>query len=142
MNKKKKFFNIIIYFLAFILVFGFVIYAGRFNAFGKFISGIENKTFDIRQNFMLPHKKNNSDIVIIAVDDPSYEYITENFGTWPVPRSFWAKLIKGLEKANPKFIAFDLLFTKRLDTPDKGDLELIEAVKNNKNVYRSMNFDN
>ena len=142
MNKKKKFFNIIIYFLAFILVFGFVIYAGRFNAFGKFISGIENKTFDIRQNFMLPHKKNNSDIVIIAVDDPSYEYITENFGTWPVPRSFWAKLIKGLEKANPKFIAFDLLFTKRLDTPDKGDLELIEAVKNNKNVYLSMNFDN
>ena len=137
MNKKKKFFNIIIYFLAFILVFGFVIYA-----FGKFISGIENKTFDIRQNFMLPHKKNNSDIVIIAVDDPSYEYITENFGTWPVPRSFWAKLIKGLEKANPKFIAFDLLFTKRLDTPDKGDLELIEAVKNNKNVYLSMNFDN
>ena len=142
MNKKKKFFNIIIYFLAFILVFGFVIYAGRFNAFGKFISGIENKTFDIRQNFMLPHKKNNNDIVIIAVDDPSYEYITENFGTWPVPRSFWAKLIKGLEKANPKFIAFDLLFTKRLDTPDKGDLELIEAVKNNKNVYLSMNFDN
>ncbi len=142
MNKKKKFFNIIIYFLAFILVFGFVIYAGRFNAFGKFISGIENKTFDIRQNFMLPHKKNNSDIVIIAVDDPSYEYITENFGTWPVPRSFWAKLIKGLEKAKPKFIAFDLLFTKRLDTPDKGDLELIEAVKNNKNVYLSMNFDN
>ena len=142
MNKKKKFFNIIIYFLAFILVFGFVIYAGRFNAFGKFISGIENKTFDIRQNFMLPHKKNNNDIVIIAVDDPSYEYITENFGTWPVPRSFWAKLIKGLEKANPKFIAFDLLFTKRLDTPDKGDLELIETVKNNKNVYLSMNFDN
>ena len=142
MNKKKKFFNIIIYFLAFILVFGFVIYAGRFNAFGKFISGIENKTFDIRQNFMLPHKKNNNDIVIIAVDDPSYEYITENFGTWPVPRSFWAKLIKGLEKANPKFIAFDLLFTKRLDTPDKGDLELIEAVKNNNNVYLSMNFDN
>lgn len=142
MNKKKKILDIFVYSLMFILVFGFLLYAGRFNAFGKFVGGMEFKTFDIRQNLILPHKKNNKDIVIIAVDDPSYEYITENFGTWPVPRSFWAKLINGLEKASPEFIAFDLLFTKRLGALDEGDLKLIEAVKNNNNVYLSMNFDN
>ena len=59
-----------------------------------------------------------------------------------MPRSFWAKLINGLEKASPEFIAFDLLFTKRLGALDEGDLKLIEAVKNNNNVYLSMNFDN
>ncbi len=142
MNKKKKILDIFVYSLMFILVFGFLLYAGRFNAFGKFVGGMEFKTFDIRQNLILPHKKNNKDIVIIAVDDPSYEYITEKFGTWPVPRSFWAKLINGLEKASPEFIAFDLLFTKRLGALDEGDLKLIEAVKNNNNVYLSMNFDN
>lgn len=126
----------------FLLVFGFLIYAGRFNAFGKFIAAIEYKTFDIRQNIILPHKESDKDIVIIAVDDPSYEYIAENFGTWPVPRSFWAKLIKGLEVANPKLIAFDLLFTKRLGALDEGDRALIEAVADNQNVYLSMNFDN
>ena len=142
MNKKKQIFDVIVYILMFLLVFGFLIYAGRFNAFGKFVGSMEFKTFDIRQNLILPHKENNKDIVIIAVDDPSYEYITEKFGTWPVPRSFWAKLIKGLEVANPKFIAFDLLFTKRLGALDEGDLKLIQAVKDNQNVYLSMNFDN
>ena len=130
MNKKKKILDIFVYSLMFILVFGFLLYAGRFNAFGKFVGGMEFKTFDIRQNLILPHKKNNKDIVIIAVDDPSYEYITEKFGTWPVPRSFWAKLINGLEKASPEFIAFDLLFTKRLGALDEGDLKLIEAQQN------------
>lgn len=142
MNKKKKIFDVVIYFLMFALVFGFLIYAGRFNAFGKFLGGVEFKTFDIRQNLILKGKKNNKDIVIIAVDDPSYEYITEKYGTWPVPRSFWANLIKGLEVANPKYIAFDLLFTKRLGDLSQGDAALIEAIKNNDNVYLSMNFDN
>ena len=142
MNKKKKIFDFLVYILIFIFVFGFIIYIGRRSAFGKFVSSVENKTFDIRQNIILARKKNNNEIVIITVDDPSYEYITEKFGTWPVPRAFWAKLINGLEIAKPKFIVFDLLFTKRLEAPDKGDKELIEAVKNNDNVYLSMNFDN
>ena len=142
MNKKKQVFDIFIYALMFILVFGFLIYAGRFNAFGKFVGSMEFKTFDIRQNLILSNKKSNKNIVIIAVDDQSYEYITEKFGTWPVPRSFWAKLINGLEVAKPKFIAFDLLFTKRLGALDEGDLQLIDAVKSNQNVYLSMNFDN
>ena len=140
MNKKK--FDFFIYAFIFVFVFAAIIYAGKFYAFGKFVMGVECKTFDIRQNIILPHKKNNSDIVIISVDDPSYEYIVEKFGTWPVPRDFWANLIKGLEVVNPKFIAFDLLFTKHLNALEKGDKELIEAVRNNKNVYLSMNFDN
>ncbi len=140
MNKKK--YDFIIYALVFILVFVSIIYAGKFNAFGKLIMGIEYKTFDIRQNIILPRKESNKDIVIIAVDDQSYEYITEKFGTWPVPRGFWAKLINGLELANPKFIAFDLLFTKRLGALDEGDLKLVKAVEKNQNVYLSMNFDN
>ena len=140
MNKKK--YDFIIYALVFIFVFVSIIYAGKFNAFGKLIMGIEYKTFDIRQNIILPHKESNKDIVIIAVDDQSYEYITEKFGTWPVPRGFWAKLINGLELANPKFIAFDLLFTKRLGALDEGDLKLVKAVEKNQNVYLSMNFDN
>ena len=140
MNKKK--YDFIIYALVFIFVFVSIIYAGKFNAFGKLIMGIEYKTFDIRQNIILPHKESNKDIVIIAVDDQSYEYITEKFGTWPVPSGFWAKLINGLELANPKFIAFDLLFTKRLGALDEGDLKLVKAVEKNQNVYLSMNFDN
>ncbi len=140
MNKKKI--NFIVYALIFIFVFAVIIYAGKFYTFGKFIMGVEYKTFDIRQNIILPHKKNNDNIVIIAVDDPSYEYIAEKFGTWPVPRGFWAKLINGLEKAHPKFIAFDLLFTKRLGALVEGDLKLVDAVKDNQNVYLSMNFDN
>ena len=64
MNKKK--FDFIVYALIFILVFVAVIYAGKFYTFGKFIMGVEYKTFDIRQNIILPHKENNNNIIIIA----------------------------------------------------------------------------
>lgn len=57
MNKKKKIFDFLVYILIFIFVFGFIIYIGRHSAFGKFVSSVENKTFDIRQNIILARKK-------------------------------------------------------------------------------------
>ena len=142
MNKKKKILNGLVYVLVFVLIFSSIVFAGRFKSFGKFMFGVEQKTFDIRQNIIKGTKTPNKDIVIIAIDDPSYEYVLDNFGSWPISRGFWAHLINSLEQANPKFIVFDLLFTKRMISNDMGDEKLIEAVKNNQNVYLSMNFDN
>ena len=43
----------------------------------EFFSSIENKTFDVRQNLIAKHKKINKDIVIVSVDERSYEYLLE-----------------------------------------------------------------
>ncbi len=107
-----------------------------------FLSEVENKTFDVRQQIISQYKKHNDDIVILSVDDPSYEYIVSTNGAWPAPRDFWADLANGVEKAKPKAIIFDLLFVQNFKAFGNTDKALINAVTSNNNVYVSMNFDN
>ena len=49
--------------------------------FENFISMIENRTFDLRQNVMIKEhsKEINDDIVIVAIDDATYEYILDKY---------------------------------------------------------------
>ena len=110
----------------------------------NFINVVENRTFDLRQSIMINEgvKKHNEDIVIIAIDDASYEYILDHYGEWPLPRDIYAKLIDYLELQNPNIIAFDLMFVKSMKSDNNADLSLINAFKKYNNVFTSMNFDN
>ncbi|MBQ8887528.1 MAG: diguanylate cyclase [Candidatus Gastranaerophilales bacterium] len=102
---------------------------------------MENKTFDIRQNIITKDKKVRDDIVIITVDDPSYEYLVETYGDWPIPRSVYADLVEYVQNQNPKFIAFDLLFIKSLKRIPQSDEQLIQKFKKYQNTFTAMNFD-
>lgn len=127
------------------LILGFfavLIYLFEIFSLGEFLAEVENKTFDLRQQITSKYKKPNKDIVILSVDDPSYEHIVSTYGAWPAPRDFWAKLANGIEKANPKAIIFDLLFVQNFKAFGNTDKALIEAVTSNENIYVSMNFDN
>ena len=87
-------------------------------------------------------KKANKDIVIVAIDDATYEYILDNYGEWPLPRDVYAKVINYLEHQNPRIIAFDLMFVKSLKSKNEADKALIDAFNKYDNVFTSMNFDN
>lgn len=50
-----------------------------------------------------------SEIVIIAIDEPSFAEITKQ---WPWPRSLHARLIDQLKKAGARVIGFDILFAE------------------------------
>lgn len=102
----------------------------------SFSTDIESRSFDLRQKITHHYKEATDNIIILAIDDKSYE----NFKDWPVPREYWADLISELEKYNPKLIAFDLLFIKKIN--EKSDAKLINAITNNKNVLVAMDFDN
>jgi len=108
-----------------------------------FLTAIENKTFDLRQNVLVNSKvkKTNKDIVVVTIDDASYEYLLDKYGEWPIPRDVYANLITYMEKQNPKAIAFDLMFIKSLKSKNNADTALTNAIKNNSNVYTAMNFD-
>ena len=82
------------------MVLGVFLYLIQIPSFLGFLSGVENKTFDLRQSIVSKYRKISNKIVIIAVDDASYEYIVDKYGSWPVPRSYWAKLITNLEPSN------------------------------------------
>ena len=73
-----------------IVVLAFIVFWGLRN----FINSMENSTFDIRQKVLVSSgiRKHNNDIVIVAIDDASYEYILEKYGEWPLRRDMYAKM--------------------------------------------------
>lgn len=109
-----------------------------------FITSMENRSFDLRQSILVnsKYKKASDDIVIVTIDDSSYEYLLGKYGEWPIPRDLYANLIYYLEKQNPKAIAFDLMFIKSLKSKTNADAALVKAIKSYDNVYTAMNFDN
>lgn len=109
-----------------------------------FVDMIEDRTFDLRQNIIVNNtvRKHNKDIVIVSIDDASYEYILEKYGEWPLPRDVYVDVVEYLEAQDPAIIAFDLMFVKSLKSKENADAELINLFKKYNNVYTSMNFDN
>lgn len=102
---------------------------------------VENKTFDLRQNIIQPYKQASKDIVILAIDDASYEYLIDRYGEWPISRRVYADLIHYVERYNPKVLAFDLLFVKSFKSDINADKYLASSIAEFDNVFTSINFD-
>ena len=142
MNNYKKPLIYTVYALIVATLFGLLFWLGHFTMFQDFIGKIEQSSFDLRQTIISKHKKANSDITILAVDDATYEYIMDKYGAWPISREIWSKSIEAIEKVNPKFLIFDMLFIKPNLSDIKGDKAFINTVKRHNNIFLSMNFDN
>ena len=105
------------------------------------VNYLENKTFDIRQSIISQNKSASKDIVIITIDDPSYEYLIEKYGDWPIPRNVYADILDYVQAQNPRYVAFDLLFIKSLNRIKGSDNKLVEGFKKYQNTYTAFNFD-
>jgi len=108
----------------------------------SFLMMMENKSFDIRQKTISAAKKVNDDIVILTVDNASYEYLANKYGEWPMPRRVYADIAQFIEKQKPTSIVFDFLFVNSFKSAQSDDLRLIEEFKNNNKIFTSINFDN
>ncbi len=122
----------------------FVFYTAKSANFNTFLDAVENKTFDLRQNMIVKsgYKKANRNIIIVAIDDASYEYVLEKYGEWPLPRDVYAKIIDLIEEQNPRMIAFDLMFVKSIKSEPGADEALANTFKKYDNIYTAMNLDN
>lgn len=129
-----------------ILFFTAILFVGllvKSASISDFLESMESRTFDLRQSVLASsgYKKPSKDIVIIQIDDASYEYLLGKYGEWPIPRDVYANLVNYLEKQKPAAIAFDLMFIKSMKSKNNADSSLVTAIKQNKNVFVSMNFD-
>lgn len=95
------------------------------------IHGLELKTIDWRFQWRGPLTIEQSPIVIVTIDDQSYESLQTQ---WPWPRHFYANVIENLTEAGAKVIGLDVI----LDSPDghgkASDLRLAAAIDSLKNV--------
>lgn len=114
------------------------------NVLTSFFNVAENRTFDYRQSIRVIHKQPvpNKDIIILAVDDASLEYLWDKYGEWPIPRDIYANIVNHIEKDKPQAIIFDLLFIKSIRTGHNADKLLTDTLNKYNNTYVGMNFDN
>lgn len=142
--KSKNAKTYLTYGLSFILTVSALLLILQIPNFQDFFDSVENRTFDLRQSILASsnYKKTNKDIVLVTIDDASYEYLLGKYGEWPIPRNVYADFINYVEKQNPAAISFDLMFVKSIKSKNNADLALVNAIKQHKNVYTSMNLDN
>ncbi|MBO7673191.1 diguanylate cyclase [bacterium] len=131
-----------IFYFTLSIIFALFIYYSVFHfGINGFVESVENKTFDLRQSIISKNKTASKDIVLITIDDASYEYILDNIGEWPLPRGLYADVINYVEKQNPKMIIFDMLFIKSAKSSQEDNIKLGNAFRKFDNVYTAMNFD-
>ena len=133
-------------FLATVLI-GFVLLQNNNtlrNVFKSFFEVAENRTFDYRQTIKVSHKHPtpNGDIVLLAIDDASLEYLWDKYGEWPIPRNIYADVVNYIEAEKPQAIIFDLMFLKSVRSQKDADKLFIETMNKYNNIYTGLNFDN
>lgn len=143
-TKKEKILNIIAYLLITISILFAILLLANNPMIKGFFNDTENKSFDYRQSLLVRHRhlKPNKDIVIISIDDASYEYILDRYGEWPIPRDIYSKIINRVESDKPKSLIFDLMFIKSFKSKENADKNLALTMNKYDNIYTAINFDN
>ncbi len=108
---------------------------------GNFFKSIELKSFDLRQSIISDKKSVSDDIVILTVDDESYEYLINKYGEWPIPRAVYADILSYVESQNPAVVGFDLLFVHSLKNNPNSDAKLAKTMAKYDNAFTAINFD-
>ena len=90
------------------------------------MQALELKTIDWRFQWRGPLSVEDSPIVLVTIDDQSFESLPER---WPWPRSYYAHVVENLTEAGARVIGIEVI----LDIPDKihegSDEQLAEAIK-------------
>ncbi len=103
---------------------------------------VERKSLDWRfQAFAHPERAGH-EIVIVALDDTSFEvpYMIKNFGRWPWRRMLYAGLVRYLHACGAKVIGIDLTFEGQ--DPHAGDDELLaQALQERRDVVLALGMN-
>ncbi len=74
---------------------------------GRFTGKADDFFYDSFYRLRPPTDMRNSDVVLVAVDDPGLIAFNK---PWPLPRTVWGDICTYLDHAGAKVIAFDIVF--------------------------------
>jgi adenylate cyclase len=94
----------------------------------------DNKFYDFRMKRHLDPKFMSKDITIINIDD----YSLQKIGSWPLPRTIHAQMIRKLNHFGAKVIGLDIIFPEKspvcgVSSPDKDFAKAIEEFQSSGN---------
>ena len=87
----------------------------------SFLKDTEMKMLDYRFQLDPTPEKADTNIVIIAIDDSSLDFFSENGISWPWPRSFYGYVVNYLTDAGARSVIFDMQFYEK-DLREKKQL--------------------
>ncbi|HWZ99434.1 MAG TPA: adenylate/guanylate cyclase domain-containing protein [Candidatus Dormibacteraeota bacterium] len=83
---------------------------------------MENRAFDERARWTAQPEKADQRIVIIDIDNASFDELQDKLGRWPWPRQVWTEIVRYVSKGQPSAIVFDAAFTgEQKDAPAMDD---------------------
>jgi adenylate cyclase len=90
---------------------------------------LENRAADLRARATLDGRADRS-IVIIDIDNASFNELTKQLGRWPWTRRVWTELVRYVEQGKPRVMLFDTLFSGAEDGVDAGFAEVLQESGN------------
>ena len=85
--------------------------------------------------------KDSAEVVIVEINQDSYDGIPKELRGWPWPRSLWARLIDNLTEAGVKAIGIDILMSIPDQYSAKNDSLLMHAIRNSGKVVVAAKVD-
>lgn len=89
---------------------------------------LENRTADFRASRAANPANADPGIVLIDIDNASFQALTADLGRWPWTREVWTRLLKYLAPGKPRMVLFDVLFTGSEPAADAGFAHAITEV--------------
>ena len=94
------------------------------------LQGIEAKTFDLRASLAAKPSPATGAIVLVAVDQPSLDWVTENMGiVWPWPRELFGAVLDNCRRRGAKAVGIDVLFTEYSAAGVADDNALVRSIE-------------
>lgn len=90
------------------------------------LKSLELKTIDWRFSFRGPLSVEDSPIVIVTIDDQSFDVLPER---WPWPRSYYARVIENLDRAGVRVVGLDVILDKPDNYNPENDSALAVAIQ-------------
>lgn len=83
---------------------------------------MENRAFDERTGWAAHPEKADHRVVIIDIDNASFDALQDKLGRWPWPRQLWTEVVRYVNKGQPAAIVFDAAFTgEQKEAPQMDD---------------------
>ena len=106
---------------------------------GGSLQYLENKSYDRRMKNSATFFTPSDDIVFIAVDQRSLDWVYENKGySWPWPIKVYADIINFLSKGEVNSIMFDMLYTEPSSYGKEDDKAFSDAQKESGRVINTV----
>ena len=88
---------------------------------------LENGAYDARAAWSARGQKANRSIVIIDIDDASYDALKEKLGHFPWTRRVWTELIRYVARGGPRALAFDAAYGGSENNSDAAAAQAVDA---------------